>query len=263
MIRQLINFAITAVWTIILFPLAVLSILLTWDGATSIWMARSWWAPLQLAIAGAKLEIVGQENVDPKRPTIYVSNHQSTIDIIVLFVSLPVNLRFVAKSSLRWVPFLGWYLWIAKHILIDRGNSKRAVASLDKAAQQIRDGISIIMFAEGTRSNDGAILPFKKGPFLLALKAGAAVVPVTIDGSQRVMPKNSWNVQPGTIHVRIGKPIDASKYSLDQREQLIRDVRNVIIDQSLAVGGPGGDRENAIAAKGMEGIGRPNRKESA
>lgn len=257
MIRQIVNFIISAIWTTLMFPLALLSMLVTWDAGASIWMAREWWTPLQLFLAGADLRIRGSENVDAKRPTIYVSNHQSTIDILVLLRAIPINLRFVAKSQLKWVPVLGWYLMLAKHVFIDRGNSRKAIESLDRAAQQIRDGVSIVVFAEGTRSGDGRVLPFKKGPFLLALKAGVAVVPVTVEGSWKVMPKNSWDVKPGPIHVVVGKPIDASQYTVDQREEFIRKVRNVIIDQSLEVGGPGGDRENAIAAKGVEGIGRP------
>ncbi|MFL5321071.1 MAG: lysophospholipid acyltransferase family protein [Myxococcaceae bacterium] len=258
MIRQLINFAITAVYTAILFPIAVLISLLKWDWGAGMWLAREAWAPPQLFLARADLKISGQQNVDPKRPTIYVCNHQSTIDIIVLLRAIPMDFKFIAKASLRWVPFLGWYLWLAGHVLVDRGNSQRAIASLDKAARRIQNGISIVVFGEGTRSSDGKILPFKKGPFLLALKAGVAVVPVTIEGSWRVMPKNSWDVKPGTIHVKIGEPIDASKFALEQREEFIRKVRDVIIDQSLEVGGPGGDKTRAIAPKGKEGLGQAN-----
>src|SRR6476661_4239608 len=143
MIGPLINFAISAVYTAILFPIALLMMLFTWDSGAGMWLAREAWGPLQIFLARATLDITGQENVDPKRPTIYVSNHQSTIDIIVLLRAIPINFRFVAKASLRWVPFLGWYLWLAGHILIDRGNSQKAIASLEKAARRIRNGISI------------------------------------------------------------------------------------------------------------------------
>ena len=253
-----INFLIVTLWTAILFPFASLS-LLTLSGDPSMWMARKLWAPLFIRIGRIKLHVRGAEHVDRSRPTVYVSNHQSTIDIAILCVALDVNFRYVAKASLKWVPFLGWYLWLAQHILVDRGNSQKAIESLDRAAEKIRRGISIIMFAEGTRSDEGRILPFKKGPFLLALKAGVAVVPVTIEGTGAMMPKNSWDVRKGQdVYVTFGKPIDASKYSLEQREQLIRDVRDVIIDQSLASGGKGGDRSDAIAAAGRDGIGRPD-----
>lgn len=253
----LINYAIVALWTAVLFPFAVLSLPLTLSADASIWMARELWAPVFLRIGGARIIVKGQEHVDPERPTIYVSNHQSTIDIPILLRAIPVNFRFVAKAQLKWVPFLGWYLWLAGHILIDRGNSKAAIASLDKGARQIRSGTSIVVFPEGTRSDDGRILPFKKGPFLLALKAGVHVVPVTIEGTGEMMPKNSWNVRKNReLYVTLGEPIDASKYSLDERAAFIKRVRDVIIDQSVASGGKGGDKDAVVAERGEEGIGR-------
>ena len=118
-------------------------------------------------------------------------------------------------------------------------------------------GTSIIMYPEGTRSDDGHILPFKKGPFALALKAGVAVVPVTIEGSGRLMPKNSWKINTGgVIRVKIGKPIDASKYAPNDREGLMKEVRSVIIRQSVELGGRGGDVEDVVAAVGEEGVSR-------
>ena len=256
MIRPLAYYAAVAAWTALLFPVAMLSLLVSWNGSASIRIARGPWARGLLRIGGIRLHVHGTENVDPLRPTIYVSNHQSTADIPALFAALPVDFRVVAKSQLRWVPFVGWYLWAAHHILIDRGNSRKAIASLDRAAARIRAGTSLIMYAEGSRSGDLTVLPFKKGPFSLAVRAGVAVCPVTIEGSGKAMPKNSWQINPGPIHVKIGAPVDASAYGMARRDELIRDVRNVIIDQSLALGGKGGNKEDAIAAQGMEGIGR-------
>ena len=99
------------------------------------------------------------------------------------------------------------------------------------------------------------MLPFKKGPFALATNAGVGVVPVTIEGSGKLMPKNSWNITPGVIHVRVGKAIDPAPFGAD-REGLMVAVRNVIIEQSVAMGGKGGDKQNAVAARGLEGVGR-------
>ncbi|MBM4379717.1 MAG: 1-acyl-sn-glycerol-3-phosphate acyltransferase [Deltaproteobacteria bacterium] len=260
MIRPLAYYAAVTAWTALLFPVAILSLLVSWDGTLSIRVARGPWARGLLRIGGITLHVHGVENVDPARPTIYVSNHQSTADIPALFAALPVNFRVVAKSQLRWVPLVGQYLWMARHILIDRGNSRKAVESLERAAARIRAGTSLIMYAEGSRSPDQTVLPFKKGPFSLAVRAGVAICPVTIEGSGRAMSKNSWQIHPGPIHVKIGAPIDASAYGISRRDELIRDVRNVIIDQSLALGGKGGDREDAIAAQGYEGIGRAQGK---
>ena len=102
-------------------------------------------------------------------------------------------------------------------------------------------------------SDDGSVLPFKKGPFALALKSRVPVVPITIEGSGSVMPKNSWNIKPGPVYVKIGKPIDTTRFAEDDREGLARAVRDVIIQQSLELGGKGGDPERAVAAAGVEG----------
>lgn len=256
MLKALIYFLFTAVWTAILLPLALLSMLLRWDGGASIWWARHAWSPALLAFGGVKLEVIGQENVDPHRATIYAANHQSAVDIPALFMAIPSNVRYVAKRQLGLVPFFGWYLHLARYPLIDRSNRARAIASLEKAGQQIRDGISIIVYPEGTRSADGTVLPFKKGPFALALKARVPICPVTIIGSDYVMPKNSWNARSGTVKVVIGKPIDISSYADSERERLAHDVRQIIIEQSLAHGGKGGDVEDAVADPGVEGLGK-------
>lgn len=220
------------------------------------WVARRLFAPVALWAGGARVLVSGREHADPSRPTVYVSNHQSASDIPALLVALPVNVRFVAKKQLRWVPIVGWFLQLAGHIIVDRTNTRAAIASLDKAAKKVRAGTSILVFPEGTRSPDGRILPFKKGPFALALKAGVAVCPVTVEGSGKLMPKRSLRILPGEIQVKIGKPIDASQYVDDDRESLMRAVRNVVIAQSLELGGKGGDMEDAIAARGFEGVGR-------
>ncbi len=258
MLRKLFCILVAVVASSICFCLAILAMIVTLNPSNSVWVARHLWSPILLWAGGAKLVVHGAENVDPKRPTIYVANHQSTIDIPAHFMSVPVNFRYVAKSQLRWVPFIGWYLWLAGHVLIDRSNRRAAISSLDAAAKRIRGGVSIFLYPEGTRSDDGRVLPFKKGPFALALQARVPICPVTIEGSGKIMPKNSWNITPGTIHVKIGAPIDTTGFATEDREGLARHVRNVVIDQSLELGGLGGDREAAVAAAGREGIVQSN-----
>lgn len=250
--RMIFHMWVHATWITLLFPFAMLAALFH-PRSGSVWMARRLYAPVLIYFSRAKLVVHGAEHVDPKRPTIYVCNHQSSFDVPVTFAAIRVNFRYVAKQSLRWVPVLGWFIWFTGHILIDRSNRSSAIRTLDKAARRIREGTSVVVFPEGTRSPDGRILPFKKGPFALALKSGVAVCPVTIEGSGRLMPKNSWKVQTGgEVHVVIGKPIDASSYAPHERERLMRDVRNQIIAQSLQVGGKGGDVTDVIAP-GEEG----------
>jgi len=262
MARNLFCIFIAAAWTTILFPVTLVAMILTLNPGGAMWVVSRVWSPVLIWAGGGKLEIRGLENVDFKRPTIFVANHQSTIDIPVLFFALPVDFRFVAKKALKYVPFLGWYMSLANFVFVDRGNHREAVASLDEAARRIRGGISIAMFPEGTRSGDCRVLPFKKGPFALAMKAGVQVVPVTIEGTGRLMPKNSWNITPGPIKVMVGKPIEPAPFGED-REGLMRAVRDVIIAQSLELGGVGGDRADAIAARGKEGIGRGSQEKSS
>jgi len=256
MIRNVFCVLIAIVWSMVCFPLAAMAIIFTgFKPSSSMYVVQKLWSPVLLWAGGATLVVDGLENVPAGKPHIYVSNHQSTIDIPTLFMSLKVDVRFAAKKALKYVPAIGWYMSLAKFVFIDRSNHREAIASLDQGGAQIREGVNIIMFPEGTRSDDQRVLPFKKGPFALATKAGVGVVPVTIEGSGKLMPKNSWRITPGVIHVRVGKPIDPAPFN-DDREALMVAVRNVIIEQSLAMGGKGGDRQNAIAAKGLEGVGR-------
>jgi 1-acyl-sn-glycerol-3-phosphate acyltransferase len=254
MLRKLWCILVVTVWSVICFPLACLAMLVTLNKSRSVWVVRTIWSPVLLWAGGAKLEVIGKENVDPKRPTIYVGNHLSTLDIPAHFVAVHADFRFVAKSQLRFVPLIGWYLWLAGHIFINRGDRSSAIGSLDRAARQIRSGTSIFLYPEGTRSEDGRVLPFKKGPFALALKARVAICPVTIQGTDDVMPKNSWNITPGVVRVKIGSPIDTSGFADNDREGLARAVREQIIADSLSLGGKGGDSEAAVAAHNREGV---------
>jgi 1-acyl-sn-glycerol-3-phosphate acyltransferase len=251
MLRNVFCMLTVAVVTAVLMPFAGLAILITRDTSAASWFARRLWAPILLWVAGARLEVEGAEHLDPHRPTLYASNHQSTIDIPVLFVALAVDLRFIAKEQLRWVPLIGWYIQMAGHILIDRSNRARAIASLDRAAEEIvRRRVSLIVFPEGTRSADGRILPFKRGSFGLALKARIPVVPVTVEGSARVMPRRSWRVRPGLIRVRIGAPVDVSAFDVNDRAGLGRLVRDAVVEGNLALGGPGGVPDDSVPASG-------------
>ena len=244
---------ITGFETVVLFPVAMLMMLLTWRRDGEMWLVANVWSQVLIWAGGAKLEVIGKENLDPHRPTIYICNHQSTLDAPVLFKALwPVPFRYVSKHTLKYVPVTGWYLMVGGYIFINRSNRRAAVATLDAAAEKIRAGTSIVVFPEGTRSETGDILPFKKGPFALAVKAGVAICPVTVEGSGKVMPKNSWRITPGPVRVKIGSPIDPTPFGRD-RAALMHAVRDVMITQSLALGGQGGDRATDVAAEGEEG----------
>ena len=253
MLRNVFCVLVAIVWTLLMGALTFVAMLVTFNRSASMLVVQKWWSPVLLWAGGAKLEVRGLENLKKGQPYIFVSNHQSTIDIPTLFMAIPWDTRFVAKKQLKYVPMLGWYMWAAKFVFVDRSNHREAVRSLNEAGEQIRGGISIIVFPEGTRSDDRKVHPFKKGPFALAMKARVPVVPVAIEGSGLLMPKNSWQITPGPITVSIGQPI-APEHFENNRELLIREVRDHIIDQSFAMGGLGGDKTDPIAARGLEGI---------
>jgi 1-acyl-sn-glycerol-3-phosphate acyltransferase len=253
MLRNIFCIAVALVWTALMFPLAALSIIFTFNAGSSMFVVRKMWSPVLVWAGGGQLEIKGLELLRNDSAYIFVSNHQSTIDIPVLFMAIPRNVRFVAKKELQLVPFIGWYMTLARFVFVDRKNHRDAVASLEAAGARIRSGVDIIAFPEGTRSATCEVLPFKKGPFAVALSARVPIIPVSIEGSGKLMPRNSWNITPGPIKVQFGAPIDSTQFGTD-RGKLIECVRSAIIDLNVAQGGLGGNKRDAIAAKGREGL---------
>jgi len=182
-----------------------------------------------LWLSGADLRVVGAPDAVADHPAIYVMNHQSSLDIPAAFAVLPMYLRFIAKHTLRKVPFLGWYMSWTGMVFVDRSNSTQAVGTLNAAADRVRGGISLLAYPEGTRSRDGSILPFKKGPFVLALQAGVPIVPMAIAGSREVMPAHLRPFRPGVVRMAIGPPIPTAGLSMDQRDELVRRVREAVV----------------------------------
>jgi 1-acyl-sn-glycerol-3-phosphate acyltransferase len=222
---------------------------------TIIWTITLVWAKGILWLVGVKVESYREEDL-PDGPLVFVCNHQSIIDILALFAAFPRRFVFVAKKSVFKYPFIGWHIWAAGYISVDRSNRESAIKSLEEAGQRIRNGVSVALFAEGTRSHDGSILPFKKGPFMLALKAGVPIVPVAIEGALQVTPKRQLYVCPNTVRVLMGPAVPTTGLTEADRDQLMREVRSTVIRLHRRLGGLGGDESNAIAAAGVEGIGR-------
>lgn len=222
-------------------------------------MARRCWSPGLLFAAGTRIDLAPAAKLDPHGPYVFAMNHQSMIDIPIAFANIPVNLRFVAKRILAFIPFLGWYMWRTGMIFVDRGNREQALRSLQQAGLKVRAGASILAYPEGTRSKDGSVLPFKKGPFVVAIEAGVPIVPVAVDGSHRALPKDGFRVRPTTVRLAIGEPIPTAGYGQADVELVIKRVRDALIDLHAGIGGRGGDKEDAIALPGMEGIGAGRR----
>jgi 1-acyl-sn-glycerol-3-phosphate acyltransferase len=252
MFRNVFCVFVAVVWTALMFPLAFFATILTFDAKNSMFVVRNMWSPVLVWAGGGILSVEGLENLASDVTYIFVSNHQSTIDIPVLFMAIPRNTSFVAKKQLQYAPFLGWYMMAAKFVFVDRSNHRAAIASLAAAGERIRSGVNIIAFPEGTRSENCKVLPFKKGPFAVALSARVPIVPISIEGSGKLMPKNSWRITPGPIKVKFGKPIDPIPFGED-REALIKVVRSAVIDINLSQGGFGGDKDDSVAARGREG----------
>ncbi len=182
--------------------------------------AHKRWGAGLLRAARIRLEVEHAERLRPDRPCVYVANHVSFIDIWALLAALPGTVRFVAKQELFRVPVFGQAIRAAEHIAIDRANRAAAFAAYDEAARAVRGGRSAIVFAEGTRSRDGRLLPFKKGPFVLAIAAQVPVVPVLVHGAFELMPRGALYPRRGTVVLRIGDAIDTAGLGYDDRDRL-------------------------------------------
>jgi 1-acyl-sn-glycerol-3-phosphate acyltransferase len=210
----------------------------TRSGDLPIWFGRHAWAPFGLWLAGARVEVV-RLPVLPPGPVVFASNHESALDIWVLFAVLGRGFRFIAKQELFRIPMFGWYLALGGHIPVDRTNRARAIASLRRAGETVRSGTSLVVFPEGTRSRDGRVHAFKKGPFAVAKEAGVPVVPVAISGSGRITPSHVIAVHPGTIRVAAGEPVDPALFP--DKNALLEEVRRRILELHRSLGGLGGD----------------------
>ncbi len=183
------------------------------------------WSRDNLWLSRARVEVEGLQHIDRSRPQLLVANHSGLHDILSLAAYLPIQFRWVAKKSLFKVPFMGWHMRRSGYIAIDRDNPREAAKSIIAAADVIRGGVNAIAFPEGTRSRNGDLGRFHSGAFALALRTGVPLVPVTLEGSYRVIMPKSLQVNPGTIiRIKIGRPIDLSAYGNGEKHRLMDDV---------------------------------------
>jgi 1-acyl-sn-glycerol-3-phosphate acyltransferase len=205
------------------------------------------WTWIIVTLGGIRIKIDGLSRIDPSRHYVFVANHQSNIDIPILVQTFNVfQLRWLAKKELLRVPFFGWAMWASKHIIVDRDDHLNALTSLRIAKQRVEAGISIVIFPEGRRSSNGSLLPFKKGGFLLAVKAGIPIVPVTINGSGKLLPAGAWRLRPGTVEAVIGDPVAVDGYRPGQLRPLVQRVRSEI-EKHLREGSSGAQQLSARA----------------
>jgi 1-acyl-sn-glycerol-3-phosphate acyltransferase len=186
------------------------------------------WARVALAGAFVRVRVEGTAQVPRDAVAVFMSNHESWLDIPALLVAVPGQVRFLAKKSLFSVPFLGWAMRAMGFIPVDREHRATAVRSFEAAAERIRAGRSVLVFPEETRTIDGSLLPFQRGGFLIALKAGLPIVPVGLEGARRCMPKHSYLLRPGTVTVRFGGLVPTSGLGVTAKNDLMTRVRRDI-----------------------------------
>lgn len=176
------------------------------------------WSKILLWLFGIRATVRGTEHLDGSTSYVYLPNHSSYLDIIALGATVPDDMRFIFKKELTKVPVFGWTLAAGPYILMDRADPRNALASIEEAAAQIRDGASVAIFPEGTRTPDGKLGPFKRGGLMLATKSGVPMVPVAIRGTYNLLSRHDKKVRPGTVEVIIGTPI-AGRRNLTRPEE--------------------------------------------
>ena len=214
-----------SVYTIVFGTVSLASTLVDPSGRFAHRCARGWaWCILKTS--GVKVRVSGLERLDRSRSYIFAANHQSLYDIPVVFTSLPFDLRIIAKASLGRIPFLGWHLRRAGHLLVDRSNPGAGVVK--KMAKLAGAQQSLIVFPEGTRSVDGTVGRFKGGSFVIAVEAGVPIVPISIGGSRHVMLKGRVMVMPGEVVLTVHAPIETSTITREDVRGLADSVRAIV-----------------------------------
>jgi 1-acyl-sn-glycerol-3-phosphate acyltransferase len=218
--------------TFLVLGLPVAAVCIPWAMVTGnimpLYRAAMFIVRLALRLAGIRVEVSGLELVPVDRACIFMSNHISNLDPPVLLPLIPGRTSVFLKSSLMKIPILGYGMRLASFVPVDRdGTVKSAQESAQKASEVLAQGIHITTFVEGTRSRDGRLLPFKKGPFYLAMESGAPCVPISISGTESMMRKGSMKVRPGVARVVFHAPVYPAEAG--DRDELMRVVREEVV----------------------------------
>jgi len=216
-------------YTIIFGLLSLLSSFFDRDGGIQHGFARLW-SRVILRTIGAQIQVIGMEKIDAGKAHIYAVNHLSALDIPVLYAYLPTQFRILAKKELFRYPFLGWHLRRSGQIAVDQENIRSSARSLGQAVTAVRDGMPIMIFPEGGRSEDGQLQDFMSGAFYLAIKAQADVVPMALVGTYEMLPMNTWHIKPRPIYLLVGEPISTTGLNLRNLDNLSQQARQAIAD---------------------------------
>ncbi len=230
-LRGFVNLLFFGVWTAFMVTVAVTLGVLRRDPNLFRRMQLDWARGL-IRFWGVELEVHGAEHMDPSRSYVVMANHSSYVDIVALFLALPVIPGFLAKRELTRVPFLGQALRSGGHVVVDRGKRAHAVQAIAEAAEQVRGGKTVLIFPEGTRGSSDTVGSFKKGGFFLAKAAGVEILPVGVRGSRAIFPRGSLLVRPGRVQVYIGEPIPAAEVESREANEMVPLVRAKVIELS-------------------------------
>jgi 1-acyl-sn-glycerol-3-phosphate acyltransferase len=218
MLRGIIFFIVFIPWTLFII---ITGVPVSFIRADYLHNYAKLWAKVGLMLAGVRLSTSGLENLEGHDTVIYMGNHQSNFDILSLFVCLPGQFRWIAKEELFRIPLFGYSMKRSGYIPLNRSDRRKALQSMKDAAARIAAGTSVVIFPEGTRSENGELLPFKKGSFSLAKQAGVPIAPFAITGSCDINPKGKITLRPGQIHIRIF-PTIAADASTDDLMEAVR-----------------------------------------
>jgi 1-acyl-sn-glycerol-3-phosphate acyltransferase len=221
--------AIFATYLLIGLPIALIG--LPWTiicgDISLLYRWAMWTAHLGVRAAGIRIEVKGREHLDPNQRYIFMSNHVSNLDPPILLPLLPGRTSVFLKRSLMKIPLLGYAMHLGDYIPVDRdGRVESAKLSVERAREVMAAGLHVTTFVEGTRSRDGRLLPFKKGPFYLAMETGAPIVPISIWGTESMMKKGSVRVFPGTAHITFHPPLWPKDFAT--RDELMEATRTAV-----------------------------------
>ena len=223
-VRSLATYVLVSLYVLIVGPPGMLlALAFRWKGL--LYVLGHAGVRLGLALSGISYRVVGREHIPRDRAAVYCSNHQSNVDPPVVFDALHPRMHILYKHEIDAIPVLARSFRLGGFIPIDRRNRESALRSIEAGAASIRSGNSFLIFPEGTRSRTGELLPFKKGGFIMAIKAGAPIVPVAVQGGRSALRRGSWIIKPVTVTLQVGPPIETAGLTLDDRASLIKRVR--------------------------------------
>jgi 1-acyl-sn-glycerol-3-phosphate acyltransferase len=223
-VRSVLTYLVVSLYVLIAGPIA-LAIGVPFKNKAALYGPGHIGVGLALGLAGIRYRVHGRERIPNSRAVVFCSNHESNVDPPVLFQALHKRLHVLFKAELKKIPLLGPVMVAGGFVPVERDKKEASMASIDRAAESIRSGNSFLIFPEGTRSRTSEMLPFKKGGFIMAIKAQAPIVPVAVSGGRAAMQKGSWLVRPVMVDVKIGEAVETAGMSVDDRDELIDIVR--------------------------------------